>query len=66
MKFDVGDIVYIAEQTSLYRITEVCSNNTYRTIWIGEGNRNVPQRSSTHESHFKLYRKATKLEKAVL
>lgn len=67
MKYEVGDIVYVLDTTSLYRITSVNENNkTYLITWIGNFDRNCPQVSPTHEAVLKLYRKPTKLEKALL
>lgn len=67
MKYGVGDIVYILNLTSLYRIIHVDSiKRSYKIVWLGRGDKNIPQPEVYEDQiKFKLYRKAYKLERAM-
>lgn len=67
MKYEVGDLVYISDIRSLYRITAIHEKDKkYSINWIGGGDKNVPQRNPADESIFILHKKPSKLEKALL
>lgn len=67
MKYEVGDLVFISDTRSLYRITRVYEQDKkYDITWIGTGDKNVPQYSPTYEDVLKFFKRPTKLEKALL